>query len=250
MMPSPRVRCEVVRRITQRRAEIPQDPDPALFSSPSLLAHQLVLGLIHQPFLFPLFFCSCCGFLLPWLGHGANLLHRPEQIVLRPLLNQLATLVKAVYLDARELHPIATPRDSEELSLVGTARLPAAHHLISFCYLVLHGVGEVGDGVTEVLYLPLYGVCSPNLSSLGIGVPADEVRVEHLVHDLNFTLTEGLLQYTTHLFLVLFRHIEVSFRLCCCLYKNPTPWQGRLKRKDRSSTKRANFVERLFHAFG
>src|SRR5215207_2412905 len=195
----------------------PAGPRPCSLSSASLLAHQLVLGLIHQPFLFPLFFCWCCGFRLPWLGDGAHLLHRPKQIILGPLLNKLATLVKAVYLDARHLDAIATPRDSEELSLVGSAGLPAAHHLISFCYLVLHGVGEVGNSVTEVLDLSLYGVCSPNLSSLGIGVPADEVRVEHLVHDLNFTLTEGLLQYTTHLFLVLFRHIEVSFRLSRCL---------------------------------
>src|SRR5215216_2275857 len=201
----------------KRKGRDPAGPRPFSLSSVSLLASQLLLGLIHQPFLFPLLFCCCCGFLLAWLGHGANLLHRPKQIILGPLLNKLATLVKAVYLDARHLDTLATARDSEELSLVGSAGLPAADDLISFCYLVLHGVGEVGDGITEVLYLPLYGVCSPNLSSLGIGVPADEVRVEHLVHDLNFTLTEGLLQYTTHLFLVLFRHIEVSFRLCCCL---------------------------------
>src|SRR5215204_2558762 len=179
----------------------PAGPRPFSLSSASLLASQLLLGLIHQPFLFPLFFfCSCCGFLLAWLGDGANLLHRPKQIVLGPLLNKLAT-----------------PSDSEELPLVGSAGLPAADHLISFCYLVLHLVGEVGNGVTEVLYLPLYGVCPPNLSSLGIGVPADEVRVEHLVHDLNFPLTEGLLQYTTHLFLVLFRHAGNSFPITRCL---------------------------------
>src|SRR5215211_8463565 len=195
----------------------PAGPRPFSLSSASLLASQLLLGLIHQPFLFPIFCSCCCGFLLPWLGHGANLLHRPKQIVLGPLLNKLATLVKAVYLDATHLDTLATPSDSEELPLVGSAGLPAADHLISFCYLVLHLVGEVGNGVTEVLYLPLYGVCPPNLSSLGIGVPADELSVEHLVHDLNFPLTEGLLQYTTHLFLVLFRHAGNSFPITRCL---------------------------------
>src|SRR5215207_4638772 len=87
----------------------PAGPRPCSLSSASLLAHQLVLGLIHQPFLFPLFFCWCCGFRLPWLGDGAHLLHRPKQIILGPLLNKLATLVKAVYLDARHLDAIATP---------------------------------------------------------------------------------------------------------------------------------------------
>src|SRR5215208_2784614 len=85
----------------------PAGPRPFSLSSASLLASQLLLGLIHQPFLFPLFFCSCCGFLLAWLGHGANLLHRPKQIILGPLLNKLATLVKAVYLDAAHLDTLA-----------------------------------------------------------------------------------------------------------------------------------------------
>src|SRR5215204_6616211 len=50
-----------------RKGRDPAGPRPFSFSSASLLAHQLVLGLIHQSFLFPLLFCccSCCDFLLP-----------------------------------------------------------------------------------------------------------------------------------------------------------------------------------------
>src|SRR5215208_351253 len=125
-----------------RKGRDPAAPRPFSLSSASLLAHQLVLGLIHQPFLFPLFCCwwCSCGFLLPWLGDGAHLLHRPKQIILGPLLNKLATLVKAVYLDARHLDAIATPRDSKELSLVGPSGPPAAHHLVPFYYLVFYAI--------------------------------------------------------------------------------------------------------------
>src|SRR5215208_5762597 len=49
----------------------------------------------------------------------------------------------------------------------------------------------------------------------------------------------------------LFRHIEVSFRLSCCLYQHPTPWKGRLKRCGRSArATEANFGEHVFHAIG
>src|SRR5215211_1866727 len=52
-----------------RKGRDPAGPRPFSFSSASLLAHQLLLGLIHQSFLFPLLFCccssSCCDFLLP-----------------------------------------------------------------------------------------------------------------------------------------------------------------------------------------
>src|SRR5215212_5755408 len=143
-----------------------------LFIQPSLLAHQLVLGLIHQPLFFPLFFCGCCGFPLPWLGDGAHLLHRSQQVILGPLLNELATLVEAVDVYARHPDPLARSRDSEELSLVGAAHRVAAYHLVAFYYLVLYGVGEVGNGVAEVLDLPLYGIRSPYLSGVAVWNPA------------------------------------------------------------------------------
>src|SRR5215212_8456589 len=89
------------------------------------------------------------------LWHGTHLAHRSQEVVLGPLLYHLAALVKAVYLDARELHPVASGRNPKELSLVGSACLPACDHLIPFGQLVLYGVVKVGHSVAEVLYLSL-----------------------------------------------------------------------------------------------
>src|SRR5215218_10601066 len=118
------------------------------------------------------------------LWNGAHLAHRPEQIVLGPLLDQLATLVEAVYLDAAHLDPVACGSDTEELALVGAAGRIPGYHLVALCYLIHHSVGEVGHSVAEPLDLLLYGVWSPNLSGLGVGVVANEVRIEDLVYDL------------------------------------------------------------------
>jgi hypothetical protein len=92
--------------------------------------------------------------------------------------------------------------DAEELTLVGSADRVATYHRVSFCYLVLYPPEEVGEGLAEVLDLALYRLRTLYLSRLGVGVVADEVRVEHLVDDLYLALTESLLKYATHLFLV------------------------------------------------
>src|SRR5215210_7472381 len=60
-----------------RKGRDPIGPRPFSLSSVALLAHQLVLGLIHQPLLFPLLVCCSGLLLLPCLRHGAHLLHRP-----------------------------------------------------------------------------------------------------------------------------------------------------------------------------
>src|SRR5215216_1761315 len=90
------------------------------------------------------------------LGDGPHLAHSSQEVVLGPLLYHIAALIKAVYLDARHLYAVARASYPEELSLVGSASLPAAHDLVPFVHLVLYGVGEVGDGVAEVLDLALY----------------------------------------------------------------------------------------------
>src|SRR5215204_1094227 len=197
-----------------KKGRDPLGPRPcSLSSAPCLLAHQLVLSLIHQPLLlFPLPFFCCSGLLLlPCLRHGSHLLHRPKEVILWPLLNKLATLVKAVDLDATHLDMLASPTNAEELPLMSTTGCVAGYHLVPFSYLILHRVGEIWDGVTEVLYLSLYGICSPYLSRFTVGVVADEVGVEDLRDHLYVALTEGLLHQAACLFLVLFRHIEVSF---------------------------------------
>src|SRR5215213_3155611 len=162
------------------------------------------------------------------LGDGSDLAHRTEQVVFEPLLNHLAALIKAVYLDARELQSIARARHTEELALVGAPRRVAGYHLISFGHLVLYGVGEVGDGAAEPLDLLLYGVCSPDLSCLGVGVVADKVRVEHLVDQFRLALAEALLQKTPHLSLVLFRHRDLLSSLSLSVPR-PYPSAGEAK---------------------
>jgi hypothetical protein len=64
----------------------------------SLLAHQLVLGLIYQPLLFFLLpFCCCSSllFFLPRLGDRAYLLHQAQGIGIGPVLHELAALEAA-----------------------------------------------------------------------------------------------------------------------------------------------------------
>src|SRR5215204_5050726 len=147
-----------------KKGRDPLGPRPcSLSSAPCLLAHQLVLSLIHQPLLlFPLPFFFCSGLLLlPCLRHGSDLLPRPT--------------------------------NAEDLPLMSTTGCVAGYHLVPFSYLILHRVGEIWDGVTEVLYLSLYVLCSPYLSRFGVGVVADEVGVEDLRDHLCVALTEGLL---------------------------------------------------------
>jgi hypothetical protein len=92
---------------------------------------------------------------LPWLGDCPYLAHRPKQVVFGPLLYHLAALVEAVDLDAAHLYAVARASYPKELSLVGACGGVAGNHLIPFGYLVLYGVGEVGDGIAEVLDLTL-----------------------------------------------------------------------------------------------
>src|SRR5215216_7602360 len=58
----------------------------------------------------------------------------------------------------------------------------------------------------EIAYLALYGVCSSDLSSLGVGIVADEVRIEYLVDHFRLALTEGFFQEAAHGGLVHYRH--------------------------------------------
>jgi hypothetical protein len=88
---------------------------------------------------------------------------------------KLAILVEPVYLNAAHLNTISRASDAEELALVGSAYSVAAYHLVSFYYLVLYGVGEVGNSLAEVLDLALYGIRSSYLSGFAVWVPADEV---------------------------------------------------------------------------
>jgi hypothetical protein len=83
--------------------------------------------------------------------------------------------------------------------------------LSPFGYLILDCIGEVGNGVTEVLYLVLYGLCSADLSGLAVRVPADEIGVEQLVDNLGLALAEGFLQEAAHLVLVLLRRHNPIF---------------------------------------
>src|SRR5829696_10025677 len=112
---------------------------------------------------------------------------------------------------------LATPSNTEELPLMCTTGCVAGYYLVPFSYLVLHRVGEIWNGVTEVLYLSLYGICSPYLSRFGVGVVADEVGVEDLGDHLCVALTEGLLHQAACLSLVLFRHTRGLLSLSCCL---------------------------------
>ena len=66
------------------------------------------------------------------LGNGSRLAHRSEHVELGPHFDDLAALVKAVYLDARKLHPIARASNTEEIPPVGAAKRPAAHYLVVF----------------------------------------------------------------------------------------------------------------------
>src|SRR3712207_9210158 len=72
--------------------------------------------------------------LRPW--HGAHLAHCSEQVVLGPLLDQLAALVETVYLDAAHLDPVARGSDAEEFAQVGAAGRIARCHLVTLCYLI------------------------------------------------------------------------------------------------------------------
>src|SRR5918994_804038 len=153
---------------------------------------------------------------LAWRGlrlrDGTHLLHRAEQIVLWPFLDHLAASVEAVYLDAAHLDAVARGGDAEELALVGAAGRVAGHHLVAFRHLVIHGVGEVGDGVAEVCDLLFYDVRSPDLSGLGVGVVADEVGIEDILDQLNLALTESLLHQAAGLLLVRVRHVSLLLR--------------------------------------
>src|SRR5215211_2861363 len=177
------------------------------------------------------------------LGDGPHLAHRAQEVVLGPLLNQLATLVKAVDVDACELYPIASAGDAEELPLVGAADRVAGYHLITLSYLVFNGVGKVGDGLAEVLDLALDGLRSPDLTRFTVGVVADEIRVEHLVYQFRLALAEALLQKTLHCSLVLFRHRDLLSLLLLPVLR-PYPWHGELKRSGRTTrSEGANFRE-------
>ena len=57
-----------------------------------------------------------------------------SRVVLGPLLNQLAALVKAIYLDATHLYAVSRTRNTEELALVGAAERPAVSYLVPFPY--------------------------------------------------------------------------------------------------------------------
>src|ERR687889_1320219 len=144
--------------------------------------------------------------------YSAHPAHRPEQVVLGPLLDHLASLVETIYLDAAHLDTLARGSDAEEFALVGATRHVAGYHLVAFCYLIHYSVGEVGNGVAEPFDLLLYLVRSPYLSGLGVGVVADEVGIEDLVDYLQFALAEALLHQAACLDLVLFRHQISPFR--------------------------------------
>src|SRR5215211_6336000 len=148
--------------------------------------------------------------LRPW--HGPHLAHGPEQVVLGPLLDQLAALVETVYLDATHLDIVARGSDAEEFALVGAAGRIAGYHLVALCYLIHYDVGEIGNSVTEPCDLLLHRVRSPNLSGLGVRVVADEIGIEDLVDYLQSALTEAVLHQAASLFLVLFRHLTSPFR--------------------------------------
>ena len=72
--------------------------------------------------------------------------------------------------------PPAHSRNSEELPLVGATHGVVGCHLVPFGYLLLYAPEEVGEGVAEVLYPPLYGLRSPGFSAFGVGVVADRWR--------------------------------------------------------------------------
>src|SRR5215218_4463508 len=101
---------------------------------------------------------------------GAHLLHRPQQVILGPLLNQLAALVETVDVDACYLDALASARNSEELPLMGATEGVARCHPVPFGNLVIYSPVEVGKGVAEVLDLSLYGLRTPYLSGLTVWV--------------------------------------------------------------------------------
>src|SRR5829696_2355730 len=78
---------------------------------------------------------------------------------------------------------------------------------------------------------------------LHIGFLPLDIRVHNARHGIDVAPVEGIVSVAQDVH-VLFRHIEVSFRLCCCLYQDPTPRKGRLKRCGRSvRATEANFRE-------
>src|SRR5215210_2137805 len=129
MMPPAEARCELprihiprtwVNKGIKKEGRSSYAPALLVIRCVSLLARQLLLGLIHQPLLFLLLPFCCSGFLLvPRLGDSADLLHPAQSIVVSPGLRYLAPR-EAVYCHSRELYPVAAGRNAQELPLVGT----------------------------------------------------------------------------------------------------------------------------------
>ena len=138
----------------------------------------------------------------------------------------LHKLISSGSAPVRKLNRARILLKAEELALVSSAYPVAADHLVPFCYLVLHRVGEVGGGGAELFDFAFYGVCSPYLSCLAVGVIADEVGVEHLVNHVHFPLAEAFFQQAAHLGLVLFRHRGLLSPLLLLSVLEPYPVAG------------------------
>ena len=81
-----------------KKGRCPLAPARLVIRCVSLLAHQLVLGLVYQPLLFfplPFYWWSGLLFFLPRLGDRAYLLHQAQGIGVGPVLHEFAALEAA-----------------------------------------------------------------------------------------------------------------------------------------------------------
>src|SRR4051812_2233040 len=89
------------------------------------------------------------GLGLLWGGDVPELLHHTHRVIVVPALHYLA-LGDPLDRDTRYLHPVTCGGTHLlSLTLVGATSPPAANHLVSFCYLVFYGAGEVRKSTAE-----------------------------------------------------------------------------------------------------
>src|SRR5918994_4141245 len=157
---------------------------------------------------------SCRRALL--FGGEPKLLQQAQIVVCFPLLDYLAIL-EAVDGDALELYlPPSGRAQVLSLSLVGAAYGVAAYRLITLSYHVLDGDADVGEGRKEPGDKLLGLLVAPEVL---IGFVPDEVGRVELFYEIWVPLVHDLPR-TPRLFLVLFRHREVSFR------RSLAVWEG------------------------
>src|SRR5919107_1485830 len=142
--------------------------------------------------------------LLLRLRDDTELAHQAQGVVVEPTFLDLA-VGDAPSADPLDRDPFAGRRDTHQITRVGGVSPKARHHLVPFGDLILDGVGYVGEGAAEHDD-ELLGALKPAHLLWGTRIVEDVLGLEDLIHQVQVSAIEDLVEVTANDGFVYFRH--------------------------------------------